>query len=302
MILLTIALAFSLTPRFVTEAAETPSAKPKTIHLGLVSNKPRERIEEHLDLINYIASKLGPHMKGKVVVASDPEQMAKLIQEKEVDLYLESAYPTFLINEQTGAKLLLRRWKEGVAEYRTLLLTKSDSGIARLRDLLGKIIALEDPGSTSGYFLPKAFLIKRGFKLVEKSSFLDPVSSQEIGYVFSHGSEKTIINWVLLRKVAAGALNSSDFDKLGEKRKRELSILAETETLPRHLLSVRKDLDSALTQRLKDILLTMHQDEAGQKALKKADKTSKFDLLPDGEEMVYQKIRELFRVVTQSKP
>jgi phosphonate transport system substrate-binding protein len=298
MILLTTALALSFSfPSFLTEAAETTTDEPRAIRLGLVSSKPRERIEEYLDLTAYIGQKLAPDLKGKVVVASDREQLAKLIQEKKVDFYMESAYPTFLINEQTGAKMLLRRWKGGMAEYSTVLLTKNDSGVTRLKDLFGTIIAFEDPGSTSGYFLPKAFLTKQGFKLAEKSSFVDPVSSQEIGYVFSHGSEKNIINWVLLRKVSAGAFNSSDFDRLGEKRKNEFSILAETERLPRHLLSVRRDLDSALVQRLKEVLLTIHQDEVGQKALRKADKTTKFDLLPGGEQMVYQKIHELFRVL-----
>jgi phosphonate transport system substrate-binding protein len=297
MILLTTALVFSLTSSFPVEAAETVSTNLKTIQLALVSTKPRERIVEYLDLINYIAAKLGPGMEGKVVIASDPAQLAKLIQGKGVDLYLESAYPTFLINERTGAKLLLRRWKNGVAEYRTLLLTKIDNGITQPKDLLGKIIALEDSGSTSGYFLPKAFLVKQGFKVVQKSSLSDPVSAQEIGYVSSGGSEKNIINWVLLGRVSAGPLNSSDFDSLGRKTKSQLSILAETEKLPHNLVSVRRDLDAALVQRVKTILLAMHQDGAGQKALKKADKSTRFDPLPGTEEMLYQKIRELSRIV-----
>ena len=46
----------------------------------------------------------------------------------------------------------------------------------------------------------------------------------------------------------------------------------------------------------------MHQNEVGQKALRKAYKTTKFDLLPSGEEMVYQKIRELYRVLHKNKP
>jgi phosphonate transport system substrate-binding protein len=288
---------FCLSCSFAAEAAETASSKLKTLQLGLVSTKARERIEEHLDLINYVASKLSPGMQGKVVIATDPAELAKLIQGKAVDLYLESAYATFTINQQTGAKLLLRRWKNGVAEYRTLLLAKTDNGLTQLKDLLGKMIVLEDSGSTSGYFLPKAFLMKEGFRVVEKSSFSTPVSAQEIGYVSSHGSEKNIINWILMGRVSAGPLNSSDFDSLGRKTKNQFSILAETEKLPHNLVSVRKDLDAALVQRVKTILLTMHQDSAGQKALKKADKSTRFDPLPGTEEMLYQKIRELSRVV-----
>jgi phosphonate transport system substrate-binding protein len=219
------------------------------------------------------------------------------MNKKEIDFYMESPYPTFLINEQTGGKVLLRRWKGGISEYRSLLLTSRESNITHLEDLLGKVIAFEDPGSTSGYFLPKAFLLSRGFTLTEKSSFDAPVSPQGIGYLFAEGAEENIVYWVLLRKVAAGALSNGDFDKLDEKRKAEMVILAETETVPRHLLSVRKDLDPAIVNRLKEILLSMHQDEEGQKVLKKADKTSKFDLLPEGEESMYQKITELFRLL-----
>ena len=271
--------------------------KVETLSLGVVSEKPREQIEQHLDFVNYLAQKLSStsNIKGRVVVSRTALELASLLNEKKADFYMESPYPTFLINEQTGAKLLLRRWKGRVGEYRSLLLTSRDSAVARLEDLLGKIIAFEDPGSTSGYFLPKALLLRRGFKLAEKSSFQANVSPKEIGYLFAHGSEKNIINWVLLRKVAAGAFNSNDFDRLEEKRKEEMVILAETELVPRHLLSVRKDLDPALVNLLKETLLSMHRDVEGQKILKKTDKTTKFDLLPGGEEMMYQKIRELLR-------
>lgn len=279
---------------------QTPAGvRVETISLGIVSEKPREKIAENLDFVNYLAQKLStnPEISGRIVVAPNALQLAKLLNEKKVDFYLESAYPTFLINERTGAKLLLRRWKGGVGEYRSLLFTRRDSGMTRLEDLLGKIIVFEDPGSTSGYFLPKVLLIKRGFQLTEKFSFQANVSPKEIGYLFAYGSEENVINWVLLRMVAAGAISTNDFDKLDEKRKSEIAVLAESETMPRHLLSVRKDLSPALVNRLKEILLTMHQDEEGQKVLRKADKTTKFDLLPGGEEMLYQKIRELFRVL-----
>ena len=271
--------------------------KVETLSLGVVSQRPREQIEQHLDFVNYLAQKLSStsNIKGRVVVSRTALELARLLNEKKADFYMESPYPTFLINEQTGAKLLLRRWKGRVSEYRSLLLTSRDSGIARLQDLLGKIIAFEDPGSTSGYFLPKALLLRSGFKLTEKSSFQANVSPKEIGYLFAHGSEKNIINWVLLRKVAAGAFNSNDFDRLEEKRKEEMIILAETEMVPRHLLSVRKDLDPVLVNLLKEILLSMHRDVEGQKILKKTDKTTKFDLLPGGEEIMYQKIRGLLR-------
>jgi phosphonate transport system substrate-binding protein len=274
----------------------------KTISLGIVSEKPRERIKEFRGFVDYLAERLSStaELKGNVVVARTARQLATLLNEKKVDFYIESPYPTFLINEQTGGKLLLRRWKAGRSEYRSLIFTKRNSGITRLEDLEGKIIVFEDPGSTSGYFLPKAFFHRKGFKLTEKSSFQASVSSKEIGYVFAHGHENNVVNWVLLRRVAAGAFSDNDFDELDDGKKTELTILAETETVPRHLLSVRKDLEHLLVIRLKETLLAMHHDKQGRKILKEIDKTTKFDLLPGGEEMMYEKIRELSRLF-QSK-
>jgi len=289
-------LIFAADPREKTERQAAAGATMETISLGVVSEKPRERIEEYRDFVNYLAQKLSSSSssRGKVVVARTPHELGRLLQEKKVDFYMESPYPTFLINEQTGGKLLLRRWKRGVGEYRSILFTRRDSGVTRLEDLVGKMIAFEDPGSTSGYFLPKVFLLRKGFTLTEKTSFRANVSPQEIGYVFAHGSEENITNWVLLRRVVAGALSSNDLDELDEKRRAAIAILAETETVPRHLLSVRKDWDPALVNRLREVLLSIHEDDEGRKVLRKADKTTKFDLLPGGEEMMYHKIRELF--------
>jgi len=72
-------------------------------------------------------------------------------------------------------------------------------------------------------------------------------------------------------------------------------MLAETESMPRHLVSVRKDLPEPVVKRLKTILLSMHLDKEGQTILEKADNTTKFDSLPGGEEMVRRKLVELYR-------
>lgn len=268
---------------------------PDALTLGLVSENPLRRIEQHTDFIDYVVQKLFPNsaVRAKVVVTRTPLQLAKLIKQKEVDLYFESPYPTFLINELTGARVLLRRWRGGVGEYRSIIFTKRDSGITRLEDLLGKMIAFEDPGSTSAYFLPKVFLVSRGFKLTEKFSFEGKVSPKEIGYIFTF-AEENIVNWVLLQKVAAGAFSSNDLNELDERRKGQLLILGETETVPRHLVSVRKDLDRLLVHRLTALLLSMHLDEEGRRVLQKADRTAKFDPLPGGEVAMYAHIRSLF--------
>jgi phosphonate transport system substrate-binding protein len=220
--------------------------------------------------------------------------MIKFLGEKRVDFYMESPYPTYLINRLGAARLLLRRWKGGMAEYRSVLFAGKKSGIARLDDLRGKMIAFEDPGSTSGYFLPKLFLLKKGFSVVEKPTADAKVASREIGYIFA-ATDKKILSLVVEEKVAAGAFSNDDYASLEDNVKSSISIIGESESVPRHLVSVRKDLPEPIRLRLKDILLSMHRDVEGQNILKATDNTTKFDTLPGGEETMRRKLVELYR-------
>jgi phosphonate transport system substrate-binding protein len=272
--------------------------KAKTLFLGIVSEINSTQIADHFsDFARYVAAKLtaASDVEGKVVVAPTPFQLARLIEQKRVDFYMESPYPTYLVNHVQGvARLLLRRWKGGMAEYRSLIFTKRNGEINRLEDLRGKIVVFEDPESTSGHFLPKSLLTRKGFKFTDKSRFDPYASPTDVGYVFAYSQDK-LLDWVLTKKAAAGAFSDDDFAKLGEKKRADLIILAQTEPLPRHLVSVRKDFAPELADRLEKILLSMHENDQGRRILKKTDNTTKFDLLPEGDAGFRRRLAEIFQ-------
>jgi phosphonate transport system substrate-binding protein len=269
----------------------------KTITLGLVSEVDRSAIEEHFrDFVRYLARRLsgGSEIEGKVVVVATPFQLAKLLEQRRVDFYMESAYPTYTINYVHGVgKTLLRRWKSGMTEYQGLIFTSRDSGIRRLEDLPGKTIVFEDPGSTSGYLLPKILLHRRGFKLVQKREFDPYASPTEITYLFAYSQSK-LRELVLKKQAAAGAFSNDDHARLSQQEKSDISVLAQTERLPRHLVSVRSDLPSTVAGRIEEILLVMHEDEEGRRILNKADQTTRFDQLPGGEAALRRRLLETF--------
>jgi phosphonate transport system substrate-binding protein len=279
-------------------AGQTPGrVEAKTITLGIVSPRNQKEIEEHFrDFVRYVARKLSsaPAIEGRIVVAPTQSGLANLLIERRVDFYLESPYPTYLINNVYGAgKLLLRRWKGGMAEYHALIFTRKGGEIKRLEDLRGKIIAFEDPGSTSGHFLPKFFLSRKGFKLSQKTQIEPNVPAGEIGYIFTY-SQKKLVDLVLTKQVAAGAFSNDDYATLDETKKSEITILAETDRLPRHLVSIRKDLAPVLANRLEKVLLSMDKDPEGRRILQRTDGTTKFDALPGGELAMRQRLLDTF--------
>ena len=269
----------------------------KTITLGIVAEINQKEVEEHFrGFVRYVAKKLSsaPAIEGRIAMAPTQSRLAGLLTERKADFYMESPYPTYLINSVYGAgKLLLRRWKGGMAEYHALIFTSRNGATKRLEDLRGKIIAFEDPGSTSGHFLPKFFLSRRGFKLSQKTRIEPNVSPGEVGYIFAYSQDK-LIDLVLTKQVAAGAFSNDDYAALDERKKSDITILAETDRLPRHLVSVRRDLAPALANRLEKILLSMDQDPEGRLILQRTDGTTKFDALPGGELAMRQRLLDTF--------
>ena len=273
--------------------------KSRTLTLGVASEINRSQIAEHFsDFVRYVAGKLvsSSDIEGRVVIAPTPFELAKLIENRQVDFYMDSPYPTYLINDvHRVAQLLLRRWKGGMAEYRSLIFAKRSGDIIRLQDLRGKSFAFEDPESTSGYFLPRAYLARKGFKFTDKNSFDPYASPTDIAYLFAY-SQKQLVDWVLGKKAAAGAFSDDDYARLEKQERSEITILAQTESLPRHFVSVRKDFPPGSADRLKQILLSMHESDLGRRILKKTDNTTKFDLLPEGEAGLRRRVAEIFDV------
>ncbi|MGB7946807.1 MAG: PhnD/SsuA/transferrin family substrate-binding protein, partial [Candidatus Binatia bacterium] len=89
--------------------------------------------------------------------------------------------------------------------------------------------------------------------------------------------------------------SNDDYARLDAKKRSALTILAETERLPRHLLSVRKNFPPPLADRLEKLLLAMHEDAEGREILKRADDTTKFDLLPEGDAGLRRRLTEIFQ-------
>jgi phosphonate transport system substrate-binding protein len=277
----------------------------KTITLGLVSETNRSAIEEQFrEFARYVARRLSPgsEIEGKVIVAATAFELTKLLEQRKVDFYLESIYPTYIVNYVHGAgRTLLRRWKGGLVEYQSLIFTNRTSAVRRLEDLRGKTIVFEDPGSTSGYFLPKIFLQRNGLKLIPKKEFDPHASAEEVSYVFAYSQTK-LVDSVLKKQAAAGAFSNHDYAKLTEQKKSEINVLAQTEKLPRHLVSVRSDLPEPFVKRLEQVLLAMHEDLEGRRILSRSDTSTKFDELPGGEPALRRRVLETFYSPDKDKP
>jgi len=215
---------------------------------------------------------------GTVVAANSIEAMSSLLRQSKADIYIGGFFPTMAVSRLSGSKLLLRRWKDGSSDYKSVIFTRKDSRIAILEHLGGKVIAFDEPFSSSGYFVPKVELLRIAFLVLPDQSVVGPVKSDEVRYVFSRGETNTIY-MVANGEVAAGAVDDQKYHALA-KNLNGLKILHETQSFPRQIVSHRADFPVKLLTKIKNVLLNMPRTEEGRKVLREFDNTTKFDEIP----------------------
>lgn len=245
--------------------------RDRTLVLGKVSASPKKNHRDLKPIVDYVVSQLGDLglVEARVLIAKDNQQMMQFIEQGKVDWVTETIFSAAEFIEKANLRPLLVRHRSGVGEYHSVFFTHKDSSITDLEDLLGKSIAFEDPGSTTGFRLPAAILLEQGHEMVQLASPRDPVPADKIGFIFAK-AEINISAWVSKGLVDAGAFSNLDWMDTESNPKTfrdNLTIIDRTADVPRALELVRKDLDPDISNRLQLALLNAHLDPAAREAM-----------------------------------
>ena len=282
-------------------APTSPTAElSRTITLGDIDHdEPAKKIKRLKPLADYLADHLKEFgiQQGRVVIARDIEEMARFLKDGTVDIYLDSPFPALVAQELSGSKVILRRWKQGQPTYWSTYIALRNNGIASVEDFVGKVIAFEEPHSTSGFVLPAGALIRRGFRLKEVRAPEASLAPDEIGYFFSL-DEETTVELVLQGRVAGGAISNLDYDELPAEHKQEIAAFGDTFAVPRQLVSARSGLQRGLVDTVSELLTGLDQTTEGREILANLKKTKKFDRLPPDSEATLSELKALIALVT----
>ncbi len=252
-----------------------------TLVIGRVSDNPQKHYKRLKPLVDYAVS----HMKdlgiirGEVLFANNNQEMIEYLKEGRVDWVTETIFSALIFCKETGAEIMAKRWKGGSADYHTIFFTRNDSQIKSIKNLKGKKIAFEDPGSTTSYFIPIIEIQKAGLKPVELNGPRVKPPAEKVGYVFA-GRDINVTTWVFKGLADAGAYSNQDWenkDDCPEAFKRNLKIIHRTKPFPRAVEIIRKDVNPEVKKRLKAILLDAHTDPNAKNALKAYRNTTRFD-------------------------
>lgn len=255
----------SMTALFCLLAASQLWAEP--LNLGMVDDSPSKTIKRFEPLMSYLRTK--GIETGRVIVTRNLEEMIEKFSSGKVDFIFESAYAALTLKNDTGAVPILIREKGGVKEYNSVVFVRKDSPIRSMTELVGKVIAFEDSGSTSSFMLPRTLLVEAGLTLKESRK---PMEGR-VAYYFSNDDDNTIA------QVRAGRADAGGIKKSALENHSDLRILQpESIYVPRHVVVVRKGIPS---DRLKAELLNMEKDTDAQKILEQIKTPTGFSEFSD---------------------
>ncbi|MCK5110064.1 MAG: phosphate/phosphite/phosphonate ABC transporter substrate-binding protein [Arcobacteraceae bacterium] len=249
------------------------------ITIGTIDLEPKEKIYKFQAVADYLQEKLKQkNIKVDVEIAKNLDTVIKLISDNKLDIFIDSVYPTLLVQKKSDITIECKRWKKGIEGYRSVIFVKKNSNINSIEDLKGKTIAFEDEFSTSSFFIPKKAIEKKGLKVSKKGE------KESVNYDYAR-SEKNTAAWVLYSKVDAGATDDKTFESFD---KNMFKIIYTSKLIPRHLVSFSKRINPKLKKEILDILYDMDKSRVGKETLKKFSKTKKFSPLTNDDMKIIQ--------------
>jgi len=239
-----------------------PAKKPSVgqLLIGLIPEQNIfKQMERYEPLMGYLYRKTGTNVKLKLLPRYG--NIVDNFTSSGMDGAFFGSFTYTLAHAKVGVEVLARPVAlDNTSTYHGLIFVRKDSNVRTARDMKGMRFAFVDKATTAGYLLPLEYFHRHGI-------------SNYKGYLkeaYFAGTHEDAIYDVLNRKADIGAAKNTVFQRLaiGDPRiMKELVILEKSPDVPENALALRKDIDPSVRGRLKDVLLTMHQNPEGKQLL-----------------------------------
>ncbi|MCG2721818.1 MAG: phosphate/phosphite/phosphonate ABC transporter substrate-binding protein [Thermodesulfovibrionales bacterium] len=240
---------------------------------------PRLTLRYYEDLLKVVTGKLG--MKPVFIQRKTYAEVNQLLKDRQVDVAFVCSGPYVRGKQDFGMELLVVPVVNGKTVYYSYLIVHKDSSFKNLNDLRGKKFAFTDPDSNTGKLIPTYILAKMGER---PESFF-----RETFFTYSHDNSIQAVAEKLADGATVNSLIWDFFDKNDPRHTSQTRILEKSPPYGIPPIVVNPSLDPALKQRLREIFLYLHEDQATAALLKKMN----IDRFETGEDGLYDSIREL---------
>ncbi|WP_404432334.1 phosphate/phosphite/phosphonate ABC transporter substrate-binding protein [Sutcliffiella horikoshii] len=261
---------------------------PEKIVMGFVPSQESDTIADTVEpLADRLGEELGVEVEGRVM--TDYTALIEAMGSNEVHVGFIPAFGYVLANEQYGAEVILKSIRYGSGTYKAQYIVRADSGIESLADLEGKIWAYPDAASTSGFLFPASQLMDEfdiaSAQDLQTSFFSDTLQSggHDTAAIAVYEGDADVAT--TFDDVRTGL--EEEYPDIMEKTK----ILGYTAEIPNDTISVTKELDDELVQKIKDTFLSFNEDED---MIKIMNEVYSWDEISEATDEEYKVVKETY--------
>jgi len=244
------AVAAGLALAALTGAAS--AAEKLRFAVGPFQPTPTDTKRAYEPFFKHIADKLGRDYD--LVVTTDWAGIAVALANGQADVAWMGPWGYVLAHAEGGAEAIATVKYNGKPTYHSIIVARPDTRIAKWPDdAKGMRLALADAGSTSGWLIPTHWFKTQG---------IDPKSYFQYRDGASHAAQ-------VLSVVNEQVDLASDFDRnlnglidRGTVKADQVKIVWMSDPLPNDPLVVRKGFDAETTEKIRDIVLAITEEEA----------------------------------------
>ena len=258
------------------------TAKPGVLTVGFIpAEDSRAMVRQSQAILDIVAKHTG--MKIDTFVGSDYNATIEALRAGHIDVALLGPFSYVLATtvapvEAFAVTVTARSMQP---TYQAIVIAGKDSNINSLNDLKGKTFAFVDPGSTSGFMVPSAAMIKLG--IVPEKDFKQ--------VMYSGGHDATIVA-VGSGKVDAGSVADRIYERGCAKGLADcntLKVVWTSPPIPNDPLLYRKSLPEDLKKKIRDAFAQVKNLPFGEMGT-----VARFDPATDKD---YDPIREIASVL-----
>ena len=263
-----------------------------TLTLGHVPSDNVVRLFQRLEpLTEYLGNEL--KMNIEPGSATDYSGIIERMKMGDFDIVMLGPLSYVEGHDKAGYEAILKPIRFGKPSYKSIIITRKNSGINKLEDLVGKTFAFTDEKSTSGYIYPKALLLKH--KLIPGKNLR----------VFFAGEHDNVVLNVLRGEYDAGACyDDARVTALKNDKSKidQLVIIAATDDIPNDPIAASPKLikeNPELVRKIKEAFIRLNTKTAGPQILKQL--TGNIDGYIEASDSEYDVVREMNKFLETEK-
>jgi phosphonate transport system substrate-binding protein len=240
---------------------------PDVLRVSAIPDEnPSEMLRIYTPFAEYLSRELG--MKVQFTPVVDYAATVEGLAARKLDMVWYGGFTSVQAVRRTNgtARRLVLRQED--AEFKSVFIARSNSGINNLRDLKGKTFAFGSVSSTSGHLMPRYFLLQNNVK-----------PETDMKQVAFSGAHDATALWVESGKVDAGALNFLVWDKLVQAKKvdtTKVNVFYTTPPYVDYVWTARGDLDRGIQDRIVAAFLKLDYNNPEHRKLLDLHRTKKY--------------------------